>query len=151
MKSFKFILSAALIGLLFSYSGCKKKTTDPDPKDVQIGKLSATWKIKTGEAKLDGSAQTGYDNFILTASGTAGQTSFGYTCSGRPALSPWPASGTFTFGTDFATQIVRDDALPITYSATDTQLQLSFNYSGAGIAGRVSNVKGNWVYTFTKQ
>ena len=150
MKSFKFILSAALIGVLFSYSGCKKTTSEPDPKDTQITKLSYTWKLTKNEAKLDGQAQPGYDNFQLTISGSAGQTSFGYTTTGRPALSPWPASGTWTFGTDFATQVVRDDGLPVTYSVSDTQLQITFNYTGAGIAGRVNNVKGNWVYTFTK-
>lgn len=150
MKSFKFILSAALIGVLLSYSGCKSPTHEPNPKDTQITKLSFTWKLTKNEAKLDGQAQPGYDNFQLTASGSAGQTSFGYTTTGRPSLSPWPASGTFTFGTDFATQLVRDDGLPVTYSVSDTQLQITFNYTGAGIAGRVNNVKGNWVYTFTK-
>ena len=39
----------------------------------------------------------------------------------------------------------------VTYSVTDAQLQLTFNYAGAGIAGRVSNVKGNWVFTFKPQ
>ncbi len=148
MKSFKFVLSAALIGLLLCYSGCKKNTVVEDPKDTQIKKLSQTWILVKNEAKLDGVSQPGYDNFKLTISGSKGQTTFGYTTSGRPVLSPWLASGTFTFGTDFTTQIVGDAGLPVTYSVTDTKLQITFNYSGAGNPGRVNNVKGNWVYTF---
>ena len=148
MKSFKFILSTALIGLLLSYSGCKKDPAAVDPKDAQITKLSKSWKLLKDEAKLDGVTQPGYDNFILTVSGSKGQTSFGYTTTGRPALSPWLASGTFTFGTDFTTQLVGDGGLPVTYSVSDTKLQITFNYSGAGNPGRVNNVKGNWVYTF---
>ena len=148
MKTFKFILSFALIGVLFSYSGCKSDPAAVDPKDAQIAKLSKTWKLVKNEAKLDGVTQPGYDNFTLTVSGSAGQTSFGYTTSGRPPLSPWLASGTFAFGADFTTQIVGDAGLPVTYSVSDTKLQITFNYSGAGNPGRVNNVKGNWVYTF---
>ena len=148
MKSFKFILAAALIGVLFSYSGCKKDTVVIDPKDTQITKLSQSWILKKDEAKLDGVTQAGYDNFKLTVSGSTGQTTFGYTTSGRPTLSPWLASGTFIFGTDYTTQIVGDGGLPVTYSVSDTKLQITFNYSGAGNPGRVNNVKGNWVYTF---
>lgn len=147
MKSFKLLLTVAFIGVLFLYSGCGgSKKKDPDPADVQLTKLSKTWKCTA--ATLDGSAQTGYTNFQLTLSGTAGQKTFGYTTTGRPALSPWPASGTFTFGTDVSTQVTRDDGLPITYAVTDAQLQITFNYTGAGIAGRVNQVKGNWVLTF---
>ena len=72
--------------------------------DAQIVKLSNTWKVIT--AMFNGTPQTGYGNFRLTMSGTSGQTIFGYSTSGRPALSPWPASGTFTFGTDIATSFV---------------------------------------------
>lgn len=147
MKSFKFLLAAALLGTLLTYSGCgSKKGPTLTPADAQLAKLSKTWKLTT--ATLDNAAQTGYANFQLTVTGTAGQTTFGYSTTGRPALSPWASSGTFTFGTDVSTQVVRDDGLPITYSVTDTQLQVTFTYNGAGIAGRVNNVKGVWVYTF---
>jgi hypothetical protein len=145
MKSFRVLLVVALVGSLLTYSGCKKKDDpQPSPQDAQLVKLSKTWKFKS--VTLDGVAQTGYTNFQLTVSGSAGQTSFGYTSSGRPALSPWATSGTFTYGTDFATQLTRDDALPITYSLSDTQLQMTFNYSGNGFS-RVDNVKGNWIFT----
>jgi hypothetical protein len=147
MKSTKFLLLAALIGVLFTYSGCKKSSgPGQSPQDAQLVKLSKTWKCTA--VTLDNSAQTGYSSFALTISSTAGQTTFNYTTTGRPALSPWGPNGTFTYGTDYATQLTRDDSLPITYSVSDTQLQMTFNYTGAGIPGRVSNVKGNWVFTF---
>jgi hypothetical protein len=145
MKSFKVLLAVALVGSLLMYSGCKKKTDPaPSPQDAQLAKLSKTWKFKS--VTLDGVAQTGYTSFQITVSGTAGQTTFGYTTSGRPALSPWATSGTLTYGADFATQLTRDDTLPITYSLSDTQLQMTFNYSGNGFT-RINNVKGNWVFT----
>lgn len=140
--------------VLLGYSGCGP---DPNPEppieEVQLGKLKATWKAS--DVKLDGvNKTTDYANFQLTIAGTPGESSFGYTSSGRPALSPWPSSGSWTFGTSPETQVVRDpasanDKLDITYSVSDTQLQLTFNFARDGYA-RTSNVKGQWVFTFTK-
>lgn len=147
MKILRPILFVALAVTLFTYSGCKPSSKPGESiPDQQLKKISKTWKVTS--VTLDGTAQTTYTNFQLTASGTAGSTTFGYSTTGRPPLSPWPASGTFTFGTDPTTQLTRDDGLPITYSVSDTQFQLTFNYSGNGIAGRVNNVKGTWVMTF---
>ncbi len=145
MKSFKILLAVVLLGTLMTYSGCKSNSgPGQTPQDAQLVALTKTWKFSS--VTLDGTAQTGYTGFTLTVSSTPGQTTFGFNTAGRPALSPWPASGTFTFGTDFATQLVRDDQVPITYSVSATQLQMSFNYSGAGFT-RINNVKGNWIYT----
>ena len=150
MKIYKFLLSAALIGALLTYSGCSKESTPTvSLKDQQLKSLSQTWKCTS--ATLQGTAQTGYTTFQLAISGTPGNSTFGYTTTGRPAgtkSSPWAGSGTFTFGTDPATQLTRDDNLPVTYSVTATQLQLTFTYAGAGYDGRVNNVVGTWVYTF---
>ena len=150
MRIFKLLLSAALIGALFTYSGCGSDAAPaPSIKDTQLKSLSKTWKCTS--ATLQGAAQTGYGSFQLVISGTAGNDTFGYTTTGRPPgtkSSSWAASGTFTFGTDPATQLTRDDALPITYSVSATQLQITFTYAGSGYDGRVSNVVGTWVYTF---
>ena len=153
MKSLKLMLSVALVGVLFLYSGCGgSKKNDPSVTDVQLVKLSKAWKCTSAMKGSPPIAQTGYDNFILTVTGSPGQTTFGYSITGRPTpTSPWPASGTFTFGTDPSTLLVRDDQLPITYAVTATQLQLTFDYEGAGIAGRVNSVQGVWVMTFTPQ
>ncbi len=150
MKRNRLLPLVVIILVLPVLFGCPSKN-EPTPSgtDQQLTKLSKTWKATS--AKLDGADQTGYTSFTIKLSGAAGATTFDYTTTGRPALSPWAAAGKFTFGTDFATQLTRDDSLPVTYSVTDTQLQMTFNYSGAGIAGRVNNVKGNWVFTFTPQ
>lgn len=147
----KILASLFLLTVLFS--SCKKD--DPDPisiQDQQLAKLTAAWKATS--ATLDGTPQAGYENFVLTISGTAGADSFSYTAAGRPSNSPWPSSGTWVFGTNPESQIVRDtgaDQLDMTYSVTDTQLQLTFNFSGVGYpSSRVSNVKGTWIFTFGK-
>lgn len=152
MKSFRFLLAVAMIGTLLTYSGCGK-SSDPTPSvaDQQLKKLSAIWKATT--VTIDGGAtnpSNAYANFVLTMSGTAGNTTFDYSSTGRPALSPWAASGKFTFGTDAGTTLVRDDNLTVSYSVTDSQLIMTFNYGGNGFS-RVDNVKGNWSFTFTKQ
>lgn len=148
MKLFKLILSAALVGALLTYSGCGSDSAPaPSVKETQLKALSKTWKCTS--ATLQGAAQTGYTSFQLSMSGTTDKIE--YTTTGRPAgtkSSPWNSAGSFTFGTDPATQLTRDDALPVTYSVSSTTLQITFNYTGAGFDARVGNVVGTWVYTF---
>jgi len=146
------ILTSLLV-LTVIFSACK--SNDPDPisiEDQQLAKLTASWKAAS--ATLDGTAQTGYENFILTISGTAGATSFGYTASGRPSNSPWPASGNWVFGTNPESMIVRDpqgDKVDMTYSVSDTEFQITFVFSGVGYpSSRVSKVTGTWVFSFKK-
>jgi hypothetical protein len=148
----KVILLGVIFGVFLMSQGCKKdKGPGESIEDIQLGKLSKTWIFTSVE--LDGQAQTGYDNFALTISGTAGNTSFGYSVNGRPATSPWPASGAWSFGVVPETQIVRDpdstnDRLDLTYSVSDTQLQITFNFTGTGYpGGRTNNVNGQWVFT----
>ena len=144
----KVLLSLVVFGVLLSYTGCKKKKGDPEPiTDQQIEKLSKPWKIDV--VTLDGVVKTSdYTNFTITLSGTKGTTSIGYTTTNRPSLSPWASSGSFTFdATTPETKLIRDDTVPVTYSVSDTQLQTSFQYNGAGFS-RVSAVKGQWVFTF---
>lgn len=148
----KIILVVLALGSLFVINGCKKDSGPGESvEDVQLGKLSKTWNATT--VQLDGTDQAGYNNFSLTISGTPGNTSFGYTAAGRPQTSPWPSSGTWSFGATPETQIVRDpgtgDELAMTYSVTDTQLQITFAFTGTGYpGGKTSNVNGQWVFTF---
>ncbi len=140
-----------VFGILLVSQGCKKKSGPGETvEDIQLKKLSKTWSATS--VKLDNVDQTGYDNFALTISGTAGSTTFGYSVTGRPTLSPWLSSGDWKFGASPETQIIRDpntgDELDMTYSVTDTQLEINFNFTGEGYGGRVSNVGGQWVFTF---
>ena len=147
-----FSLIAVFAGLLL-YSSCNKnETPQPSTEEVQMGKLAKTWKIDI--VTLDGVTKTtDYANFQLTLSGTATSPPYAYTTTGRPALSPWLSSGTWVFGDNAETQIIRDkgtaDELATTYSVSDTKLQITFTFSGSGYpGGRVANVQGNWIYTF---
>jgi hypothetical protein len=152
MKALKSLLLIASIGALFTFSNCggDKKTAEPVP-DVQLGKLSKTWKISN--VTLDGTDKTStYPGFQLTITGTKGATSFGYTTTARPSLSPWKSSGTWAFGADPVTMIVRDpdnttDKLDMTYTVTESTLTVSFNYQGNGYT-RTDVVEGNWIFTF---
>ena len=138
MKSLKSYVTVALLGVCLASIRCG---SDPAPattaQDDQIKKLAKTWAIKT--VTFNNIDQlTAYKNFTLTMSGTKGQEPFDYSTTGRPTTSPWAATGKFKFSpTDFATVVIRDDLdLAVTYSVTDTKLQMTFVYPGAGFAGR---------------
>lgn len=150
------VLSVVVLAILLGYAGCSKsKDPGPSEQDQALTNLSATWKVGTaGNVTQDGvSKKADYTNFTLTISGTPGADTFNYTTTGRPPLSPWPASGTWKFGTTVATDIVRDSgdkALNMNYVVSGSNLQLTFTYAGAGETARTSNVKGVWVFTLTK-
>jgi len=156
MKRSNFLILLVLLGVSASFWQCGSDSAAPsDPKDDQIKKLSKTWKASA--VTFNSSPVTGYDNFQLTISGSAGQTQIPFTTSGRPAgtnNTPWPASGNFEFGTDFATVLTRTDitgGLSVTYSVSDTQLQMTFDYNCANCtpySGRVTSVNGTWTFTF---
>lgn len=152
-SALRIVFLVAILAGLAALESCKKK---PGPgesiEDQQLGKLSNTWNVTRVE--LDGVDKTAdYANFKLTISGTAGATSFGYSRSGATQLNPWPSSGNWSFGANPTSDIIRDkdtaDELPLTYSVTDTNLQITFSYNGAGYpAGRTANVKGSWIFEF---
>lgn len=153
MKRTKFLIVLTLFLASASFWQCG---SDPapakDPQDEQLEKLSQTWKATS--VTLDGVAQTNYGSFELTISGTAGNPTFNFVTANRPAgakSSPWPASGTFTFETDFNTTVKRDDDVIFTYTVSATQLQLTFGYTCPtclGYDARTSNVNGQWSMTF---
>jgi hypothetical protein len=149
MKRTNFLIVLALFGVAASFWQCGSDPAPaPDPQDQQLEKLSQTWKATN--VTFNSTPVTGYENFQITMTGTAGQDTFDYSTTGRPAgiKTPWPASGKFTFGTDFATVLTRDDGIQVTYSVSATQLQMTFTYTGAGFTGRTSNVEGAWTFTF---
>ncbi len=152
------IVSLLALVALLGYSSCGPGSGPGESvEDKQLAALSATWKVGTsGDVKLDGvSKKTDYSGFQLTITGVPGSSPFGYTTSGRPALSAWPSSGSWVFSTSTPeSAIIRDQGitskeLPITYTVTATTLELTFNYTGAGEA-RTDKVTGTWVFTLTK-
>lgn len=152
MKAFRILSLLGLVVILLTYSGCGDDSSPPVPvTDVQLEKLAKTWKVDA--VTLDGvDKKADYASFQLLISGTKGNTSFGYTTSGRPSLSPWKSGGTWEFGTAPETQIIRDkgtaDELPMTYAVTETTLSISFTFNGAGYTARTGVVKGQWIFTF---
>lgn len=152
------ILSVLALAVLLTYANCGgSKNPGPSEEEVQLGKVTTTWKVgTTGNVTLDNvSKKTDYSNFTLVLTGTAGASSYSYTTSGGPDLKPWASAGSWKFGTSVSTDIIRDPGTPkelaVTYSVTDSQLQLTFNYQGAGESAKTDQVKGQWVFTLVKQ
>jgi hypothetical protein len=153
MKAFRILITVVSFCVILILTGCGGKGSPAEStQDKQLGLLSQTWKItgsnSNGSVSLDQNPQTSWSGFQLTITGTKGGSTFNYTCAGRPALGPWPASGTWKFGTDPVTQIIRiEDNLNMTYTVTPTTLQITFNYTGTGFT-RVNQVGGTWVFNF---
>jgi hypothetical protein len=150
MKKF---LTIAVLGVLTTLSACKDKD-EPSKEVVQLGKLSDTWQLKS--VTQDDVEVEGYEDFSLTLSGSTAAATFTYATSGRPALSPWPAGGSWTFGSSIASQLIRDagtdDEVQIAYTVTATSLTLEFEFIGEGYENaRVNSPEGQWVFTFDKQ
>jgi len=160
MKLLTRILSVVVVASAGFYClRCGEKNTEPDPVEkVQLAKLSDTWTIAS--VTLDNNSRiSDFANFELTLAGTFNESSpngpYQYMVSGsRPSNNPWPpAGGTWSFGADASEDLVRHDDpdLSMNYTITNTELTLTFNYSGSGfIGGRTSQVSGNWEFTFTK-
>ncbi len=152
MKAIRILAMLGLFAVLVTYSNCGPGPTPPAPvTDVQLEKLSKTWKINS--VTLGGADKTtDYTAFQLAITGTKGNTSFGYTTTGRPALSPWKSGGTWEFGTDPLNDIIRDkgnaDELAMTYTVTETTLTISLTFNGTGYSARTGVVKGAWVFSF---
>lgn len=140
-----------LVGSTVYFSSCDDGGgEEKSEKEVQIEKLVGKWKATAvtydGDDKLDD-----YADFEITIA-KASADALTYTISGRPAkLTPWPANGTFTFGTPVATQLLRDDQVTVVYAVNNNTLQLTMeNYSGTGYNGRTETVAGDWVFSLSK-
>jgi hypothetical protein len=149
-----------LFAVLTILVACDGGGSEPTVQETQLKGLVKTWNLAS--ITLDGvnkKTSSEYNDFRLTISGTysknAPDGTYAYSVVGRPSLSPWPASGTWKFGTgDPKTQLIRDPSsageVSITYNliTSPAQLQVTFNYQGDAIQGRTSVVKGQWVMTF---
>ena len=153
MKALRALLSLVVLGSIIAFSGCSsgKGNSEPLP-DKQFGLISKDWTIQSasgGSVLLGATDSTSHwTNFVLSITGTKGNaSSYGFSCTGRPSRSVWPLNGTWVFGTDPTTQILRSDGAAITYTvdATGKNLQLKFSFTGTGYT-RVSNLTGDWTF-----
>ena len=162
MKLASRLLSLLILAAIATfYTSCKKhddeKKTD---EEIQLGKLKSVWTLESANDGQDRTADfTGPLKLTLEGNYVEGGT-YNYSFTGhRPDPSPWPASGTWKFGTNKLTDIIRDPGTdsetPVNYQVTDTNLILTFNVADGsdgwpGGNSRTRSVSGDWTFTFTK-
>ena len=146
----------AFIGLAVFYASCDKEPKDNrTAEEKQLDKLKSTWAIVSANDGTD--RTTDFPGLVLTLSGSFAQGgTYNYSFTGtRPTPSPWPLSGTWKFGTDPLTQIIRDPGSPIeidaTYEVSDTDLKITFLIPDNWTGGRTQSVSGTWTFQFVKQ
>ncbi len=157
-KSYEMKLISRILTLLILvsatvyFSGCGKDGDEDKKteKELQIDKLVGTWNAQAVTYD-DDDMTADYESFQIAFAKASGDA-MTFTTSGRPGkLTPWPASGTFTFGTPVTSQLVRDDGVNIVYAVSANTLTLTMeNYSGTGYNGRTETVAGDWEFTLTK-
>lgn len=137
----------------FSVSCGGDDDDDKSAAEKQIDKLVGTWTATT--VTFEGNPHPlEHTNFQLVITASGSKTSVKYEAKNRPVgPSAWPGAGTFEFGTNPNTTLIRDDEANITYTVSGQTLTMSFTFSGEPYpaAGRVKNVAGNWYFEFTKQ
>ena len=141
MKS-RSIIYLMIIAYIFVYTGCKNKTEDPDPLEVQLEKLmngNSNWGL--GSVEKDGYDVTAdFEGFTLKV----GQ----YTYTTQNSLpTAWPASGTWQFSNNDPNKVLRDENTIVDVNLTATQLVLTFSVSGLNTGGRTAGIDGQYVFT----
>jgi hypothetical protein len=154
MKHFSRIFTLLVLvsaGLFFTNCG-GSGGSDPDPEAEQLAKLVGTWTITAAE--FNNTSKPEFVDSEITI--TSGKT-FTFDNAAAIAAGPWPASGSFEFGTNIETQMTiihsNGDSFPATYSVSGTTLSITLaNYDGEAYAhnGRVASVEGTWEFTLTK-
>lgn len=161
MKIATRILSLVILFVVTTfYIGCRDKDTDKKTEEeTQLIKLKSVWTLVTANDGQDRTAD--FPNLKLTLEGNyveGGTYNYSFTGT-RPDPSPWPAQGTWKFGTVKTTDIIRDpggsNEIAMNYTVTDTNLIITFNIpdGSAGWPGgtsRVKSVTGDWEFTFEK-
>jgi hypothetical protein len=155
MKHLSRILSLLiLVSATVIFSACDKgEGGGTSEKEKQIDLLVGTWEA-TSVTNNGDSHSTDYENFTITIAKSSSEA-MTYVTAGRPAgkLSPWNANGTFTFGDNVTTELVRADNVDLTYVLSGSTLTLTLpDYSGEGylVPGRTGTVDGDWVFTLSK-
>jgi hypothetical protein len=127
-------------------------------EETQLEKLkAATWQLISANDGTDRTSE--YPGMTLTFSGsfsTAGTYAYTSSATSWPSASPWKQDDSWKFvAGSISSKLIRlSDDTEMTYalSNSDKQLTLSFDYAGPGFMnnGRVEEVEGQWVFTFTR-
>jgi hypothetical protein len=149
-----------LAGVIVFSAGCdgetKKKKSEAEQ---QFDKLVTVWVL---ESANDGTDRTSdFPGLELTLSGTFSEDgiyNYEFTSGTRPNPSPWADSGTWKFGEDPSSDIIRDPGtlteLDMTYEVGASNLEINFTFpeGEAGFpGGRVESVSGDWTFVFGKK
>jgi hypothetical protein len=133
---------------------------DQSEEQVQFNKLKSDWLVD--KVLEDGDDRTlDFQGTTLTLEGNFVQGgSYLYSFEGpMPDISPFPRTGSWRFGEDPSSQIIRDqdeNELDMTYefSGDNNTLVIFLNvpegHPGWGTTGRGKSVTGDWEFTFTK-
>lgn len=158
------LLTIASLSLFFANCGGDDGDDTPEEK-TQLGKLVGTWELYSATLETD----TGdpdktddYTGFTLELIGTFDEDSeeeypYTYETTNRPDLSPWEESGSWGFGGDPKSDILRQDSdgnilsIQYTLSDDDKTLTLTYTFSGAGFEAKTAQVEGDWTLILTKQ
>lgn len=129
------------------------ESSSPSPAEQQLTKLTDTWVVKS--VTFNDEDQDGYDGFTLTLTKSASGDTHLYSTSLRPPVSPWKESGVWEFGTDVNHDMIRDpdteDVLPMFYTVSETELSVTFDFTGTGYQDGLASVEGEWEFVFERQ
>ncbi|MEO1049821.1 MAG: hypothetical protein AAFX87_04330 [Bacteroidota bacterium] len=147
MRKLSLLLSGfALFGVLL-ISSCGDDDGGETESERQTRLLTTPTSWTLSSVTLDGVPVDGWNAFTINVVNGSSVSTANAVFPG-----PWSGSHTWEFGTSVTTQIVRDpgsnDELAVTYSVTETTLQLQFQFEGDGFTSRV---EGNWVFNMTAQ
>lgn len=161
MKIASRILSVLILFVISTfYMSCKKDDDDQATEEKkQLDKLLGTWTLQNATDD-SGDRTSEFTALTLELEGNYAEGgTYNYRLTGtRPDPSPWPADGTWKFGNNKSTELIRDpggiNEVPMTYQVTATNLIISFNVpdgsAGWPGTGRIASVTGDWTFTFTK-
>lgn len=158
--AFRLLSLALLAAVSLFYAGCKDKDEDPRTAEAQqLEKLAGDWNLVSALDSRAPDRTEDFEGLVLTFSGNysgEGKT-YNYSLSGpRPTPSPWPGSGTWKFGTNKNTEIIRDpggqNEILMNYTVSENELILTFEVptTGGWPGGRVKSVDGEWTFTFSR-
>lgn len=158
----KILSLLVMVGLATFYTGCDKNGgEDKTQEENQLIKLNNSWALESAHDGIS-ARTTDFPNLVLTLSGTYVKNgTYNYSFTGtRPNPSPWPVNGTWKFGTNIPSDLIRDpgtpNETPMEYTLSGDKLTVKFNVAegSAGWAGgtsRVQKVSGEWTFVFNKQ
>ena len=139
-----------LVGLLLLASGCKKKITPPNERDLQLKALRNSglgWVVgSTGSVTKDGFDVTSqYADFRLLVG------VFTYTVE-NSAGTAWPyTEGTWQFANETGTILTRDDGVAIAIEIAGEKLALTFRVDDSSTGGRHSGLSGEYVFVLESE